>query len=52
MNFSFKKGIFPNTLKLGNISPVFKKGDSLQCNNYRPISMISNISKIMEKIVH
>ena len=30
----------------------FKKGDCLQCNNYRPISLTSNISKITEKLVH
>ena len=30
----------------------FKKGDCLQCNNYRPISLTSNISKITDKLVH
>ena len=32
--------------------PVFKKGDKLEVNNYRPISLISNISKIIEKLIH
>ena len=34
------------------VIPVFKKGDYLQCNNYRPISLTLNISKITEKLVH
>ena len=52
INLSFETGIFPDALKLASIIPVFKKGDPLQCTNYRPISLISNISKIMEKLVH
>ena len=51
INLSFERGIFPDALKLARIIPIFKKGDLLQCNNYRPISLTSNISKIMEKLV-
>ena len=32
--------------------PIFKKGDYLDCNNYRPISLISNISKLLERLIH
>ena len=52
INLSFETGIFPDALKLTRKIPVFKNGDSLQCNNYRPISLTSNISKIMEKLAH
>ena len=52
INLSFETGLFPDALKLTRIIPVFKNGDSLQCNNYRPISLTSNISKIMEKLAH
>ena len=52
INLSFERGIFPDALKLARIIPIFKKGDLLQYNNYRPISLTSNISKIMEKLVH
>ena len=52
INLSFETEIFPDALKLARIIPIFKKGDLLQCNNYRPISLTSNISKIMEKLVH
>ena len=32
--------------------PAFKKGDILECNNYRPISLLSNLSKMIEKLMH
>ena len=32
--------------------PLFKNGSRLSCNNYRPISLLSNIGKITEKLIH
>ena len=52
INFSFSEGTFPDLLKFANVIPVFKKGDNLDYNNYRPISLISNIGKLIEMIVH
>ena len=52
INLSFNQGIFPNLLKIANVIPIHKKGDKLDCNNYRPISLLSNISKIFEKCMH
>ena len=52
INLSFSNGKFPAILKLSYVIPTFKKGDKSQCNNYRPISLISNLSKIIEKIVY
>ena len=49
---SFNEGKFPTQLKSANVIPVFKKGDKLEVNNYRPISLISNISKVIEKLIH
>ena len=49
---SFNEGKFPTQLKSANVIPVFKKGGKLEVNNYRPISLISNISKIIEKLIH
>ena len=49
INLSFNQGVFPNLLKITNVIPIHKKGDKLDCNNYRPISLLSNISKIYEK---
>ena len=47
-NMSFTNGIFPESLKLANIIPILKKDDKTLVNNYRSISLISNIDKIME----
>ena len=46
IDLSFNQGIFPNLHKIANVIPIHKKGDKLNCSNYRPISLLSNISKI------
>jgi hypothetical protein len=50
-NISLNNGVFPSKLKLCRVIPIFKAGNSLECDNYRPISLLSSISKILEKIV-
>ena len=52
VNVSFQTGIFPSILKLSKVILVFKIGSPLQSSNYRPISLLSNIDKIIEKLVH
>ena len=49
INKSLKEGIFPDLLKFASVCPIFKKGDRNKCANYRPISLLSNLSKIFEK---
>jgi hypothetical protein len=49
-NLSLDNGIFPARLKNRTV-PIFKNGDSMSCDNYRPISLIATFSKIIEKIV-
>ena len=49
---SFNESVFPNILKKANVILIHKKIDKLDCNNYRPISLLSNISKIFEKPMH
>ena len=41
--------IFPTSLKLANITPVYKKGSKNSKENYRPVSILPNISKIYER---
>ena len=51
-NSSLKCGIFPDIWKLGRVRPIFKTGSRNDANNYRPISVISVFSRMLEKIVH
>ncbi|MBY0580760.1 MAG: hypothetical protein K2P53_03665 [Rickettsiales bacterium] len=51
-NKSFINGTFPNLLKLSCVIPIFKNGSKLLCTNYRPISLLSNISKLLEKLMY
>ena len=51
LNTSLERGCFPNQLKLAEVTPVFKKEDELNKENYRPVSVVSHASKIFERIV-
>ena len=51
-NLSFTTGSFPDILKIANTIPIFKKGSKLLVSNYRPISLLSNINKILEKLMY
>ena len=51
-NRSISTGIFPCDWKVAKVTPIHKDGDKSDMDNYRPISVISIIAKIMEKLVH
>ena len=51
VNTSIVTGIYPDPWKHPYVVPVFKSGDPENVNNYRPISLLPIISKILEKIV-
>ena len=45
-------GIFPDSLKFANITPVFKKDSRTEKTNYRPVSILPNLSKIYERLIY
>ena len=51
INQTLCTGIFPNDLKISRIRPLFKQGSSSLFSNYRPISLLSSLSKIYEYVV-
>ena len=50
-NSSFTEGIFPHNNKIAKVIPVHKNGSTEEVNNFRPISLLSIFSKIMEKLI-
>ena len=50
INQCISKGLFPNKLKVAKVTPVYKKDDIHKLDNYRPVSVLSSISKVFEKV--
>ena len=51
-NDCVKSGNFPDILKYADTTPVFQKGDTTDKTSYRPISTLSNFSKVFEKLIY
>ena len=51
-NFSLRSGKVPRSWKLANVCAIYKKSDPHDVSNYRPISLLSVISKVLERILH
>ena len=51
-NLSFSSGSFPSILKTAKVKHVFKKSSKLDCCNYCAISLLSNVEKILEKLMY
>ena len=51
-NLLISHEIFPNACKVTKLKPIFKKGKKVDPSNLRPLSLLSLISKITEKVVH
>ena len=51
-NQTIKTGKYPDALKVGKVIPIHKGNSPDDPNNYRPITLLSGINKIMEKVIH
>ena len=52
INLSIKFSTFPEECKIAKLKPLFKKGARTDPKNYRPISLVPLVSKIIEKSIH
>lgn len=52
VNESLSQGTVPSEWKYAKITPLFKKGLSTDMDNYRPISVLPVVSKVLERIAH
>ena len=52
INKSFSEGKFPHAIKLADVCPLFKSKDRKEPNNYRPISLLLTLSKLLEKVMY
>ena len=52
INDALSQGIFPDNLKFANITPVYKKDEATDKQNYRPVSLLPLISKVLEKAIY
>ena len=50
-NLSLEKKAFPYDWKKANVTPILKKGDPSLCSNYRPISLLSCVAKVFERVI-
>ena len=50
-NCSFQLGIFPNSLKIAKVLPIYESGEKAEIGNYRPNFVLSDISKLLEKLI-
>ena len=51
INLSLSEGTFPSVLKTARVFPLHKKGDNTLSENYRPVALLSTISKILERVI-
>ena len=52
INLYIENNCYPDDLKLAEVSPVFKKKDDLGKENYRPVSILSHVPKVLERIIY
>ena len=52
INLFFENNCFPDDLKPAEVSPLYKKNDDPDKENYRPLNVISHVSKVFERIMY
>ena len=52
INDSLKRGMFPNKFNLAEVIPLFKEADLFDTTNYHPVSLLSPISKVFERLIY
>ena len=52
INNTMQMNVFPKTMKCAELSPIYKKDDNLLKNNFRPVSVLTGISKLYESVVN
>ena len=52
INVSISQNVFPDEMKCAEVSPIFKKNDKLNKKNFRPVSVLTGLSKIFEYIIN
>ena len=51
-NLSLNLGIFPTEMKLANVIPLYKANNAYVFNNYRPVSLLCTLSKVLERVMY
>jgi len=51
INICISTSTWPSEWKLSNVTPIFKKDDPTLVSNYSPVSVLSALSKILEKVI-
>ena len=51
-NASLKSSIFPDDLKIARVAPIFKEGDRDDMTNYRPISVLCTVARVLERLLY
>ena len=52
INMSIDSGIVPDDMKSARVSPIYKKSSPLEVGNYRPVSILNVVSKVLERSVY
>ena len=52
INLSLITGVVPDDLKSARVVPLFKKSDKTETGNYRPVSILNIVSKVLERVIY